>query len=110
MKMQKNKPLLSPAKVSAYEAGGFIGDYQRLIKDTVIPYQYSVLCDKATDTEKSHVIQNFKNAGAALRGEDTADGFYGMVFQDSDAANGWRPQLTRSCSFPIRSWRRRRTG
>ena len=84
--MQKNKPLLSPAKVSAYEAGGFIGDYQRLIKETVIPYQYSVLCDKAADTEKSHVIQNFKNAGAALRGEDTADGFYGMVFQDSDAA------------------------
>ncbi len=84
--MQNNKPLLSPARISAYEAGGFIGDYQRLIKDTVIPYQYSVLCDKAADTEKSHVIQNFKNAGAALRGEDTEDGFYGMVFQDSDAA------------------------
>ncbi len=90
--MQKNKshatnpPLLSPAGIFAYQAEGFIGDYQRLVRDTVVPYQYSVLCDKAPDTEKSHVIQNFKNAGALLRGEGAADGFYGMVFQDSDAA------------------------
>ena len=67
-------------------AEGFIGHYQRLIKDVVIPYQYTVLCDEAEDTEKSHVIQNFINAGHALRGEDTGDGFYGWVFQDSDAA------------------------
>lgn len=67
-------------------AEGFIGRYQRLIKDVVIPYQYSVLCDEAGDTEKSHVIQNFINAGKALRGEDVGDGFYGQVFQDSDAA------------------------
>ena len=30
--------------------------------EVVIPYQYSVLNDKAQDTEKSHVIQNFVNA------------------------------------------------
>lgn len=72
--------------VTAYKAGGFIGKYQRLIKDVVIPYQYSVLCDKAPDTEKSHVVKNFINAGRAIRGEDVDDGFYGMVFQDSDAA------------------------
>lgn len=70
----------------AYTSDGFIGKYQRLIKDTVIPYQYSVLSDKADGAEKSHVIQNFINAGKALRGEDVGDGFYGMVFQDSDAA------------------------
>lgn len=57
-----------------------------MIRDTVIPYQYSVLCDKAPDTEKSHVVKNFENAAKALRGEDVGDGFYGMVFQDSDAA------------------------
>ncbi|MDE7017348.1 MAG: glycoside hydrolase family 127 protein, partial [Lachnospiraceae bacterium] len=74
------------ASIKAYQSGGFIGKYQRLIKDTVIPYQYSVLNDKAPDTEKSHVIQNFINAGRVLRGEDAGDGFYGMVFQDSDAA------------------------
>ena len=71
---------------TSYRSDGFIGKYQRLIKDVVIPYQYSVLCDKAPDAEKSHVIANFVNAGKALRGEDTGDGFYGMVFQDSDAA------------------------
>ncbi len=72
--------------IRAYKANGFIGRYQQLIKETVIPYQYSVLCDKAPDAEKSHVIQNFINAAKAIRGEDTGDGFYGMVFQDSDAA------------------------
>ena len=70
----------------AYKSDGFIGKYQRLIKNTVIPYQYTVLCDKADGAEKSHVVQNFINAGKAIRGEDVGDGFYGMVFQDSDAA------------------------
>ena len=99
------------ASIGAYRAVGFIGKYQRLVKDVVIPYQYDVLCDKAPDTEKSHVIQNFINAGKALRNTenqpaaennhadgnsrtlnagstqaDGDDGFYGMVFQDSDAA------------------------
>lgn len=66
--------------------GGFVGRYQKLIKETVIPYQYDVLCDQVEGAEKSHVRQNFINAGKALRGEDIGDGFYGMVFQDSDAA------------------------
>ena len=70
----------------AYRSAGFIGRYQRLVSDTVIPYQYEVLCDRAEGAEKSHVVQNFINAGKAVRGEDTGDGFYGMVFQDSDAA------------------------
>ena len=72
--------------ISSYHADGFIGRYQQLVKDTVIPYQYNVLCDKADNTEKSHVVANFVNAAKALRGEDVGDGFYGMVFQDSDAA------------------------
>lgn len=72
--------------IKSYKAEGFIGKYQRLIKDVVIPYQYEVLSDNLPDTEKSHVIDNFINAGKALRGEDVGDGFYGMVFQDSDAA------------------------
>ena len=72
--------------IRVYKATGFIGEYQKLIRNTVIPYQYSVLCDNAPDTEKSHVVQNFINAAKAVRGEDVGDGFYGMVFQDSDAA------------------------
>ena len=66
---------------------GFIHKYQKLIKEVVIPYQYSVLEDKAEgNIEKSHVIKNFINAGNVLAGKDADDGFYGMVFQDSDAA------------------------
>ncbi len=72
-------------KNDCYKADGFIGEYQKLVRDVVIPYQYSVLNDELPDIEKSHVIDNFRNAAAAIRGEDTKDGFYGMVFQDSDA-------------------------
>lgn len=64
---------------------GFVSRYQKLIKEVVIPYQYKVLHDRA-GAEKSHVVRNFINAAKALRGEDVGDGFYGMVFQDSDAA------------------------
>lgn len=67
-------------------SSGFIHHYQTLIKDVVIPYQYAVLNDTVEGVEKSHVIANFENAAKALRGEDVGDGFYGMVFQDSDAA------------------------
>lgn len=79
MKTQEQIP------VTAYRAAGFIEKYKNIVSDTVIPYQYSVLWDKAEGAEKSHVAQNFINAAKALRGEDSADGFYGMVFQDSDA-------------------------
>lgn len=72
--------------VSAYRPDGFMGRYTELVRREMIPYQYRVLCDEAEDAEKSHVKANFINAGRALRGEDTGDGFYGMVFQDSDAA------------------------
>lgn len=95
MKIQKQIPVKSfkPAE-------GFILRLQRLIKDVVIPYQYDVLCDKAEGAEKSHVVQNFINAAAALRGEDVGDGFYGMVFQDSDAAK-WLEAVGYSLSlFP----------
>ena len=70
--------------VKAFKAEGFIEKYQRLISETVIPYQYSVLNDGSS--EKSHAVQNFINAGKALSGNTNHDGFYGMVFQDSDAA------------------------
>lgn len=79
MKTQAQIPL------SSYKATGFIEKYQNIVHDTVIPYQRSVLWDKAEGAEKSHVVANFINAAKALKGEDVEDGFYGMVFQDSDA-------------------------
>lgn len=65
---------------------GFIRDIQKLIKTTVIPFQYDIMSDAVSGVEKSHVIQNFINAHKALQGDDNHEGFYGMVFQDSDIA------------------------
>ena len=73
-------------KESAYKSGGFIGKYQKLIKDEVIPYQYNILNDSVEGAEKSGVVSNFKNAAKVLKGEKADADFYGMVFQDSDAA------------------------
>ncbi len=81
MKIQKQLPVNA-----CRQAEGFMRRYQKLVKDVVIPYQYEVLSDRAQGAEKSHVIANFANAGAVLAGKDGGDGFYGMVFQDSDAA------------------------
>lgn len=61
--------------------------YQKLVREVVIPYQYDVLSDKIEGVEKSHVMANFINAGKVVAGEEAEpESFYGMVFQDSDAA------------------------
>ena len=80
---------------------GFIHKYQKLIKEVVIPYQYSVLEDSAEgNAEKSHVIKNFINAGNVLEGKGEGDGFYGMVFQDSDAAKWLEAVAYSLVNFP----------
>lgn len=64
----------------------FWGKYERLIAETVIPYQEKALRDQIPDAEKSHAIENFELAAHYLEtGKCEAD-FYGMVFQDSDLA------------------------
>lgn len=83
-----------------YSSDGFINRWQRLVKETIIPYQYEVLNDRAEGAEKSHVIENFRNAAKALRGEDVGDGFYGMVFQDSDAAKWIESAAFSLISYP----------
>ncbi len=60
---------------------GFLSSYQKLILETVIPYQESILMDKVVGAEKSHAIENFRIAAGLVDGD-----FYGMVFQDSDVA------------------------
>ncbi|WP_413721227.1 glycoside hydrolase family 127 protein [Sodalis sp. RH24] len=56
-------------------------DYQRLVRDVVLPYQWEALNDRIADAEPSHAIENFRLAAGRSQGE-----FYGMVFQDSDVA------------------------
>ena len=71
--------------IRSYKPSGFIKRYQELVHNEMIPYQYHVLKDEVEGVAKSAAIENFINAGKALRGEEHGD-FYGMVFQDSDVA------------------------
>ena len=57
----------------------FLGEYQRLIRDIVIPYQWQALNDEIPEAEPSHALMNYRIAAGLEHGE-----FYGMVFQDSD--------------------------
>lgn len=59
----------------------FWSRYTKLVKDSIIPYQWEVLNDRIADIEKSHSLKNFKIAAGREQGE-----FYGVVFQDSDVA------------------------
>ena len=54
---------------------------QKLMTDVTIPYMEKILRDEVPEAKKSHAIRNFRMAA----GEESGD-FYGMVFQDSDAA------------------------
>lgn len=73
--------------VTAYHAGdGFLAQRQKLVRDVVLPYQYDILNDRLPGVEKSHAIENLRLAARAAAGEEVSDGFYGMVFQDSDVA------------------------
>ncbi|HAT8012064.1 glycoside hydrolase family 127 protein [Citrobacter rodentium] len=57
----------------------FLGEYQWLIRDVVIPYQWQALNDNIPQAEPSHALANYRIAAGLEKGE-----FYGMVFQDSD--------------------------
>ncbi|GGP19285.1 glycoside hydrolase family 127 protein [Silvimonas iriomotensis] len=58
-----------------------LGQYQALVRDVVIPYQWAALNDQIPEAEPSHAIDNFRIAAGQKEGT-----FYGMVFQDSDVA------------------------
>ncbi len=59
--------------------GGIWKEYQDLIFDTVIPYQWEILNDRIEGAEKSYTVRNFRIAAGELQGEHG-----GFVFQDSD--------------------------
>lgn len=65
---------------------GFLGRYQTLAREVVIPYQEKALNDEIEGAEKSHCIENFRMAAEKLRTGKCDGEFYGMVFQDSDVA------------------------
>lgn len=59
--------------------GKFWREYQKIIKDQMIPYQWKALNDDVQGAEPSHVIANFEIAAHRREGN-----YVGMVFQDSD--------------------------
>lgn len=85
--------------VTAYKPDGFVKKYQELVSKEMIPYQHRVLSNQEPNVEKSNVINNFINAGKALRGEEHED-FYGMVFQDSDAGKFIEAAAYSLATFP----------
>ena len=54
---------------------------QALVTDVTVPYMEKILRDEVPEARKSHAVSNFRMAA----GEESG-AFYGMVFQDSDAA------------------------
>ena len=70
-----------------HASAGIFSHYARLLCDTVIPFQEAVLRDEIEGVAPSHAVANFANAAALLTGNGREnDGFFGMVFQDSDVA------------------------
>ncbi|ECW0841628.1 glycoside hydrolase family 127 protein [Salmonella enterica subsp. enterica] len=73
----------------------FLGQYQQLVRDVVIPYQWDALNDRIPEAEPSHAIENFRIAAGQQTGE-----FYGMVFQDSDVAKWLEAVAWSLCQKP----------
>lgn len=73
----------------------FLGQYQQLVRDVVIPYQWDALNDRIDEAEPSHAIENFRIAAGQQSGE-----FYGMVFQDSDVAKWLEAVAWSLCQKP----------
>ena len=73
----------------------FLGQYQQLVRDVVIPYQWEALNDRIAEADPSHAIENFRIAAGLQEGE-----FYGMVFQDSDVAKWLEAVAWSLCQRP----------
>lgn len=73
----------------------FLGQYQQLVRDVVISYQWDALNDRIPEAEPSHAIENFRIAAGLQEGE-----FYGMVFQDSDVAKWLEAVAWSLCQKP----------
>lgn len=59
----------------------FWNGFTKLVRETVIPYQWEALNDAIPDAEPSFAIRNFRIAAGLEEGE-----FGGFIFQDSDLA------------------------
>lgn len=73
---------IDPPKVQDVQVQDvFWGQYQKLVRESVIPYQWKALNDQIPGAAKSGCINNFEVAAGRKEGS-----FYGFCFQDSDLA------------------------
>lgn len=79
--MDDYRRMTSPTLNQVEFCDHFWAEYQRLVREVVIPYQWDALNDRVEGADKSHAVENFKIAAGLSQGE-----FYGAVFQDSDVA------------------------
>ena len=59
----------------------FWSKHVKLVKESIIPYQWEAMNDRIPDAEPSRCLENFKIAAGRKKGEH-----YGAVFQDTDIA------------------------
>lgn len=102
------------AKISDVSiSGGLFGRVSWLVKEQVLPYQWDILNDTATNAVPDHSIENFSVAEGNDEGypshcianfriaaKEQEGDFYGMVFQDSDLAKWLEAVAYRLMSEP----------
>lgn len=81
----------------------FLGQYQRLVRDVVIPYQWDALNDRVTEAEPSHAITNFRIAAGLEQGSSME-----WCFRTATWRNGWKPSRGRCARSPTRNVKNRR--
>ncbi len=56
----------------------FLGQYQQLVRDVVIPYQWDALNDRIPEAEPSHAIENFPHCRRPADGRLLRHGLSGQ--------------------------------
>lgn len=79
---------------------GFWGQYQTILHEAMIPYQWRALNDQIEDAPPSYCLANFRAAAEKVQNGQTRLSFAGMVFQDSDLYKWLEAAAYRIASAP----------
>lgn len=70
-----------------------MGCYQKLVKEAVIPYQEKALRDEIPGVEKSHTIENFRQAARCWNLANVKVSSMAWYFRTATWGNFWRRLL-----------------
>lgn len=96
------KKYFSPPCGQVRLTGGFWKQYQQLIREKTMPYQWEVLNDRVEGVEKSGAVENFKIAAG-----ESKQRYYGTCFQDSDVGKWLECVAYLLASQPDAEWETR---